>query len=172
MKRFEPAVTASTKGVYGGLAVSLVIVGIISYTLEAPILVSIVLALSGLLPLPLFLIPYKTRYVLKDDHLLCEWIFGKKKIPYNTIEEVKSFHMPLTSIRRFGISFIGGRYSVKGTGKFYAMFGGERDGLLIVSRTEDLYGGKIYVAPQRKDEFVRELKERTNAAFSLDKLER
>ncbi len=168
MKRFYPSVTTTTKALYGGISILLIASGIISFIQSAPLSVSILLVISGLLPAALLIIPYKTRYTLAEDHLLCEWIFGKKKIPYRAIQEVKSYHLSLRSIRRFGVSFVGGRYSSKDAGKFFAMFGGDRNGLMIVSTSEEVYGGKIYLTPQDEENFIKELKTRTNAAFSLN----
>lgn len=170
MKIFKPPVTTITKALYGGLSLFLLASGIISYYQGASVLVSVILVLTALLPVGILLIPYRTQYSLTEDHLVCKWIFGEKKIPYDYIDEVRSFHLPLKSIRRFGISFIGGRYSSKDAGKFFAMFGGKRDGLMIVSKKEGLYGGKIYLTPDEEKKFLEELRERTNAAFSLDKI--
>ncbi len=168
MKTFKPPVTASAKGLYGGLSLLLIALGMISYTQDAQIFVSLLLGAFGVFTLLILMIPYRIRYELTEDALICKWIFGKKKIPYDTIEEVKQFHMEITSIRRLGISFIGGRFSSGDAGKFYAMFGGKRDGLMIISNSEELYGGKFYLTPEHEDDFIRELKARTNAAFSLD----
>ncbi|MFW5927990.1 MAG: PH domain-containing protein [Thermoplasmatota archaeon] len=170
MKTYKPPVTRSAKALYGGLCLLLITLGIISYTQDAELFVSIILGLFGILTLFILLIPYRIRYQLTDDSLVCRWIFGEKKIPYDTIEEVKHHDMEITSIRRLGISLIGGRFSSGDVGKFYAMFGGKREGLIILSNSEDLYGGKIYLTPEDEDEFIRELKERTNAVFSLDRI--
>ncbi len=168
MRNFKPPVTISAKALYGGLSILLIALGIISYTQNAQLFVSVILLFFGIFTLFLLLIPYKIRYHLTEDALICKWLFGKKKIPYKSIEEVKEFHMEITSIRRLGISFIGGRFSSGDAGKFYAMFGGKRDGLMIISNSEELYGGKFYLTPEHEDDFIRELKARTNAAFSLD----
>ena len=170
MKTFAPPVTKFTKGLYGGLTVLLIGLGVISYLQESGMITSLILVLVGLIPLLLLSIPYRIKYKLTENHLVCKWLFGEKKIPYNTIEEVKSFHLPLKSIRRFGISLIGGRFSNRETGKFYAMFGGKRDGLMIISNSEELYGGKFFLTPDDEDDFIKELKDKTNAAFSLDRL--
>ena len=168
MDNFKTPVSKFTKALYGGLTALLIGSGIISYSQEGQLSALAILVLAGVIPLFILLMPYRIRYRLTEDALVCEWLFGKVKIPYNTIEEVRSFHLPLKSIRRFGISLIGGRFSSKGTGKFYAMFGGKRDGLMIISNSEELYGGQIYITPEDEEEFIQDLKYRTNAAFSLD----
>lgn len=170
MENFKPPVTTSAKALYGGLSILLIALGIISYTQNAQLFVSVILLFFGIFTSFLLFIPYKISYQLTEDELVCKWLFGKIRIPYDTIEEVKQYHMKITSIRRLGISFIGGRFSSGDAGKFYAMFGGKRDGLMIISNSEELYGGKFYLTPEDEDEFIRELKARTNAAFSLDRI--
>ncbi len=163
MKTFRPEVTWSTRGLYGGLGAFLVVLGLISYLMEREFAPSFIIALVGLIPLSLLVVPYRIEYILTEDSLVCKWPFGKKELPYNDIEKIRSYHLPVLSIRRFGISFVGGRYSNSDLGKFYAMFAGERDGLLIVSDPGTIYGGKIYIAPEDKETFLNELRGRTDA---------
>lgn len=162
MRTYKPSVTNSANALYSGLSLFLIAVGIISYMQEAQLFVSVILGLFGIFTLSILLVPYNIRYQLTEDALVCKWVFGSKKIPYDTIEEVKNLHLEITSIRRLGISFIGGRFYSVNHGKFYAMFGGKRDGLMIISYSEKLYGGKLYITPEDEDGFIRELKARTN----------
>lgn len=157
-----------TKGLYGGLSGFFVALGIVSYLQGAPQLISLVLGLAGFLPLFLLIMAYRTRYILTDDSLVCEWTFGKTTILYDEIDEVTSYSLPKLSIRRFGISRIGGRYSNRDVGKFYAMYGGKGDGLLVVADSEGLYGGKLYLTPKNEAKFVDELKKRANATISIE----
>lgn len=83
--------------------------------------------------------------------------FGTKRIPYDKIEDVKSYTLPSINWRHFGISFIGGRFSNKDLGKFYAVYGGKKKGILIQAPKETIYGGTLYITPKHPSDFVRTL---------------
>lgn len=161
-KIFSPKVANTTKGLYGFLAVLLIAAGIYPFITGEESYIILVLAGLGLLPLFFLYLAYKVRYEMTEDSLVCKMPFVKKRIQYTEIKEVKSYKLPSLGIRRFGLSLVAGRYSNKELGKFYAMFGGKRKGLLII--TDSVYGGQIYIAPEELDKFLNELKKRTRSA--------
>lgn len=70
-----------------------------------------------------------------------------------------TFKVPFTSLRRFGISISGGRYSHGDTGKFYAIFG-SREGIIIEADESAVYGGKLFISPEKSEKFVKNLGKR------------
>lgn len=102
---------------------------------------------------------YQIRYELREESLKAKWLFGTKNIEYKKIKDFKAHKIPHTSIRRFGISMLGGRFSNGEIGKFYAIFT-SNEGILIETDKSVIYGGKLFISPIDPENFLKQLKKK------------
>lgn len=102
---------------------------------------------------------YQIRYELTEESLKAKWLFGTKNIEYKKIKDFKAHKIPHTSIRRFGISLLGGHYSHGKIGKFYAIFT-SNEGILIETDKSVIYGGKLFISPIDPENFLKQLKKK------------
>ena len=85
--------------------------------------------------------------ILGKDMLLCREVFSTKKIPYESIKGIELYELP-TGIKWYG------RLHDSGIGRFYAAWGGSKDGVMIETEETVVYGVKLFVSPKKREEFM------------------
>lgn len=146
-------------GIYFGLALVLAIFSIFTFLKGDTIWTSIILLSIALFCTCMPIISYNINYELSEKKITAKWIFGTKEIEYDAIKAVKKYNLPISSIRRLGISMMGGRYSNEDKGKFYAIYGSQT-GILIEADESSIYGGKLFISPKNNEDFLKKLRKR------------
>ena len=100
----------------------------------------------------MFLLILRSHCILGEDMLLCRETFSTKKIPYESIKGAELYELP-TGVKWYG------RLHDSSVGRFYAMWGGSKDGVMIEADEKVIYGGKLFISPKGREEFVERLRE-------------
>ncbi len=159
MKIFKAKVSRLFQALYGGLITLFLVIALYIFLTEQVILLPIIFLVIALSLAILLYSGYQIRYELTDQKLKARWLFGTKNIELGKINAFKPYKLPYTTIRRLGISLMGGRYSHGEIGKFYAIFT-SREGVIIEADEASIYGGNLFISPKKPKKFLKELEEK------------
>jgi hypothetical protein len=113
-------------------------------------------SIFALVLLYLVFLHLKWRFILAEDSLLCKGTFRTKRIPYDSIKGVVPYELS------YGIRGLRRRYYNEDIGKFYGIsyLGWSRKGVLIEVDQKVIYGGKLFISPSKREQFVMQLMRR------------
>ncbi|MBU4536016.1 MAG: PH domain-containing protein [Euryarchaeota archaeon] len=158
-KVFKSQISSLFKALYGGLITLFLVIAIFMFLSGEEFLLTIIFLVLAISITILFYSGYQIRYELVEEELRAKWLFGTKHIEYKKIEDFKSHIIPHTSIRRFGISLLGGHYSHGKIGKFYAIYT-SNEGILIKTDEATIYGGQLFISPMNPENFLKRLEKK------------
>lgn len=97
----------------------------------------------------------KSHLILYEDSLLCKGVFKTERIPYCSIKSAELYELSES------ISGFCDHYS-EDIGVFYAIIytGIGKEGVLVQTDAEQIYGGKLFISPRNPEEFVERLKQK------------
>ncbi len=153
---FKSEISPLFKALYGGLITLFSVIAIFSFLYGIEIRLTTIFLVLAISIAIIFYSGYQIRYELTEESLRAKWLFGTKKIEYKRIKDSKSHRIPHRSIRRFGISLLGGHYSHGKIGKFYAIFT-SNEGILIKTDESSIYGGQLFISPVNPENFLKKL---------------
>lgn len=156
---FKSKVSGLFQALYGGLISLFLLIALYTFLTRPLILLPIIFLIIALSLVVLLYSGYQIRYELTDQKIKARWLFGTKNIELDKINAFKPYKLPYTTIRRLGISLLGGRYSHGEIGKFYAIFT-SNEGILIEADESSIYGGKLFISPRKPKKFLKELEEK------------
>lgn len=156
---YKSEISPLFKALNGGLITLFLVIAIFMFLSGEEVRLTVIFLVIIIGLAILFYSGYQIRYELTEESLKAKWLFGTKNIEYKKIKDFKAHKIPHTSIRRFGISLLGGHYSHGKIGKFYAIFT-SNEGILIETDKSVIYGGKLFISPTDPENFLKQLKKK------------
>ena len=156
---YKSEISPLFKALNGGLITLFLVIAIFMFLSGEEVRLTVIFLVIIIGLAILFYSGYQIRYELTEESLKAKWLFGTKNIEYKKIKDFKAHKIPHTSIRRFGISMLGGRFSNGEIGKFYAIFT-SNEGILIETDKSVIYGGKLFISPIDPENFLKQLKKK------------
>ncbi|QUH23452.1 hypothetical protein HYG87_06600 [Methanobacterium alkalithermotolerans] len=156
---YKSEISPLFKALNGGLITLFLVIAIFMFLSGEEVRLTVIFLVIIIGLAILFYSGYQIRYELREESLKAKWLFGTKNIEYKKIKDFKAHKIPHTSIRRFGISMLGGRFSNGEIGKFYAIFT-SNEGILIETDKSVIYGGKLFISPTDPENFLKQLKKK------------